>query len=73
MYDFTIKSIDGTTTSTVFGGATSTLKVNLGDVALVFLDATDTSNTLLKFKVINNYSYSLSYKYFIRFREFITL
>ena len=45
-------------------------EIDLADVAVTFLDAQDSANTILKFKVHNNLSYNLNYKYLIRFREF---
>jgi hypothetical protein len=68
LYNVNIIAVDGTIISNNAGTVTK-LPVNLEKVSLVAEDYDDTNN-ILKFRVYNNLTYNLSYKYFIRFRYY---
>jgi len=73
LYDVNITAVDGTiiTGTTALGNIEKT-PVNLTQVTLVGEDYDTTSNSL-RFRVYNNLSYDLNYKYFIRFRYYLDL
>ena len=68
LYNVNIIAVDGTIISNNSGTVTK-LPVNLEKVSLVAEDFDDTNN-ILKFRVYNNLTYDLTYKYFIRFRYY---
>ena len=68
LYNVNIIAVDGTIISNSSGTVTK-LPVNLEKVSLVAEDFDDTNN-ILKFRVYNNLTYDLTYKYFIRFRYY---
>jgi len=68
MFDMTVTNVDGTTISND-GSSVTKSRVNLEKVFITFDDYDDTGN-ILKFKLHNNYTYNLAYKYSLDLRYF---
>jgi hypothetical protein len=71
LYNVNILAVDGTIISNDAGVITK-LPVNLEKVSLVAEDYETTTNSL-RFRVYNNLTYDLNYKYFVRYRYYNNL